>query len=206
MLQLRGVFVFCCIVFHYLSFAQSNRVGVGTLSPNASSLLDLTATDKGFLMLRITDTNNIVSPATGLLIYLTTKNTFYYFDGTYWRSLRTQSGLNDATGSTGTTGTNGNTGATGLSGIMGFTGNSMPHAGFRAILTTPTSAPATATYTTVAFQNEVIDDAGTYTPFTGVYTAPSSGRYFFQQQGADGGYKPKCKYNSKGAAHRDIKK
>lgn len=327
MLQLRSILVLYCIVLTSYSFSQSNSVGIGTITPNASSILDVTATDKGFLMPRVSDTNNITSPATGLLIYLTSNNTFYYFDGTYWRALRTEAGLNGITGSTGstgitgiagttgatgntgvvgqtgnsgatgstgntgTTGVTGNTGVTGLMGVTGFTGSSgatgfigttgqtgssgatgntgatgpvgcatpnyllksngtdatctvapvfednsgnvaiggttpatkldvageikignssiacsattegairynstskvleycdgtawrsTPHAGFRAILTTPTSIPATGTYITVDFQNEVFDDAAAYNPATGVYTAPSTGRYFFQ--------------------------
>jgi hypothetical protein len=330
------VLIFCCIALHYLSLAQSNSVGIGTLTPHSSAILDLSATDKGFLMTRIADTNNIASPATGLLIYLTTNNAFYYFDGAYWRPLHTQAGLNGVTGNTGSTGStgldgatgtigftgstgndgingatgligatgaagnNGNTGATGTTGLIGLTGftgssgstgpagptgetgatgatgqtgsigatgstglvgcatpnyllksngtdatctvgpvfednngnvaiggtapatkldvtgeikigntniacsaategairynstskvleycdgtawRSTPHAGFRAILTSATSIPATATYTTVGFQNEVFDDAGAFNPATGVYTAPSTGRYFFQ--------------------------
>lgn len=62
--------------------AQSN-IGIGTITPNVSALLDLTATDKGFLVPR-TDTttvNNAGNPiADGLLIYQTSDKTFYYYD------------------------------------------------------------------------------------------------------------------------------
>jgi len=63
--------------------AQTNNVGIGTNSPDASAILELQATDKGILIPR-TDTNLVIAPATGLLIYETADNTFYYFDGTYW--------------------------------------------------------------------------------------------------------------------------
>ena len=66
-------------------FAQNN-MGIGTLTPNPSALLDLKASNKGLLIPRIVDTNNIVSPATGLLIYLVPTNNFYYFNGTYWNA------------------------------------------------------------------------------------------------------------------------
>jgi len=65
------------------TWAQNNNVGIGTNSPDASAILELQATDKGILIPR-TDTNLIVSPATGLLIYENADNTFYYFDGTFW--------------------------------------------------------------------------------------------------------------------------
>ena len=61
------------------SFAQNN-MGVGTLNPDPSSILDLSSSDKGLLIPRIMDTNNVSSPATGLLIYLTSANNFYYFN------------------------------------------------------------------------------------------------------------------------------
>lgn len=75
-----------------------NNVGIGTTTPNASALLELSATDKGFLAPRVSLTSTIVaapvtSPATGLLVFNTnTAGTapnnvvpgFYYWDGTKW--------------------------------------------------------------------------------------------------------------------------
>ena len=49
------------------------KVGIGTLSPVASALLDVTSTTQGFLPPRMTSTErgNISSPATGLIVYQT---------------------------------------------------------------------------------------------------------------------------------------
>lgn len=71
--------------------AQQN-VGIGTLNPDPSALLDMTATDKGMLIPRMTSgqKNAVSAPATGLLIYQTDSlspaqpATFYYYTGTQW--------------------------------------------------------------------------------------------------------------------------
>ncbi len=65
------------------AFAQDN-VGIGTITPDASALLEIQALDKGLLIPR-TDTLAITNPATGLLIYTPTDSSFWYFDGIYWR-------------------------------------------------------------------------------------------------------------------------
>ncbi|MFT5437294.1 MAG: hypothetical protein ACI840_001948 [Ulvibacter sp.] len=52
------------------------QVGVGTEAPDASSVLDVSSSNKGLLMPRLTTAQRdlIVSPATGLMIYNTTLN------------------------------------------------------------------------------------------------------------------------------------
>ena len=79
----------------------NGQVGIGTNSPNASAILELNTTSKGFLPPRITlssinDVSTIKSPATGLLIENTaTSGTapnnvfpgYYYFDGTKWQHI-----------------------------------------------------------------------------------------------------------------------
>lgn len=62
--------------------AQTGSVGIGTASPNASALLDLSSTTKGLLIPRLTSAQRtaIGSPAAGLLVYQTdgTQPGFYY--------------------------------------------------------------------------------------------------------------------------------
>jgi hypothetical protein len=90
--------------------AQSTgNVGIGTTSPNNSALLDLTSTTMGLLIPRVTATqmNAIASPATGLLVYNTTANTFYYYNGTAWVPFAAANTAWLLTGNSGTTaGTN----------------------------------------------------------------------------------------------------
>jgi hypothetical protein len=52
------------------------QVGIGTITPEASSVLDVSSTNKGLLMPRLTTTerDNISLPATGLMIFNTTLN------------------------------------------------------------------------------------------------------------------------------------
>jgi hypothetical protein len=65
----------------------STALSIGNQSAaNASSILELTSTTKGFLPPRMTTTqrNAISSPAAGLMVYDTTLNAMFYFNGTIW--------------------------------------------------------------------------------------------------------------------------
>jgi hypothetical protein len=69
---------------------NNGSVSIGPqLTPNASSILDITSTTKGFLPPRMTTTqkNAIATPATGLQIYDTTLNRPCFYDGTSWITL-----------------------------------------------------------------------------------------------------------------------
>jgi hypothetical protein len=66
-----------------LAFAQ---VGIDNINPDPSSVLDLSSTSKGVLIPRMTTAQRqgIVSPASGLLVFDTTINKFFYFINTQW--------------------------------------------------------------------------------------------------------------------------
>ncbi len=71
-------------------FPSSGAAGIGTTTPNSSSLLEIKSTTKGLLIPRMTQTqrNAIVSPAKGLLIYQTNGTPgFYYYTGTAWKAV-----------------------------------------------------------------------------------------------------------------------
>ena len=75
---------FAILTFSCIAFAQ---VGIGTVTPDASSILDLTSTSAGLLTPRMTTAQRtaIASPATGLLVYQTDGTTgFYYYNGAAW--------------------------------------------------------------------------------------------------------------------------
>ena len=100
------------MLFSLLSFmplhseAQQN-VGIGINTPDPSAILDLTASDKGMLVPRLTTAQRItiISPATGLLVYDTDFSQFWYFDGTQW--VPVSAGAVGPTGPTGDPGTPG---------------------------------------------------------------------------------------------------
>jgi len=76
-----------CFVKAQDIFPASGAAGVGTITPDASSLFELKSTSKGILISRMTKNQRdaIVAPATGLLIFQTNSTPgFYYFDGTQW--------------------------------------------------------------------------------------------------------------------------
>jgi hypothetical protein len=77
----------------------NNRLGVGTASPDASSIVDMSSTSKGLLPPRVVLTSKtgtsspIASPQTGLIVYNTASAGtggdavtpgYYYFNGTIW--------------------------------------------------------------------------------------------------------------------------
>ena len=75
-----------CFLLLTVSILQA-QVGIGTTSPAATSILDLTSTSKGLLAPRMTASQKdaISSPATGLLIYQTDGTAgFYYYTGSAW--------------------------------------------------------------------------------------------------------------------------
>jgi hypothetical protein len=111
------------ILFLSWNINAQNNVGIGTTTPNPSSLLELSSTDKGLLTPRVTTAqrNAIATPAQGLLVYDTDVACFFYYDGS-WRNL-CNAGATGATGAQGIQGIQGNIGATGAQGITGATGD-----------------------------------------------------------------------------------
>lgn len=72
-----------------MRLTKTGQLGIGTVAPNVSSLLDIASTTKGVLLPRMTtaERNLIGTPATSLLIYNTSTSLFNYYDGATWQSL-----------------------------------------------------------------------------------------------------------------------
>ena len=77
------LFIFA-ILLSTTGFAQ---VGIGTTSPDASAALDISSTDKGVLIPRMTTVQRaaIATPALGLMVFDTDTKTNWSFDGTLWK-------------------------------------------------------------------------------------------------------------------------
>jgi hypothetical protein len=71
-----------------LNITAQNNVGIGTAAPDASSILDLSSSSKGFLAPRMTQAQRlaIAAPAAGLLVFDLTDGCYYYYNG-QWNSL-----------------------------------------------------------------------------------------------------------------------
>lgn len=84
---------FLCITLFLNLFGTANaQIGIGTTSPDASSLLDLTSTTKGLLLPRMTALEQLalLNPAIGLIIFNTTSgqietNVGDSLGGVFWK-------------------------------------------------------------------------------------------------------------------------
>ncbi|QQX77848.1 MULTISPECIES: hypothetical protein [Aequorivita] len=72
------------------------QVGIGNTNPATSSMLDITSTDKGILLPRMTTVqrNAITTPANSLMVYDTTVKAYYYYDSVTATWLKINSSLN----------------------------------------------------------------------------------------------------------------
>jgi hypothetical protein len=86
----------------------AQRTGIGTSSPHASAILDISGTNGGLLIPRMTASQRdaIGMPASGLMVYVTDPGEFWCFNGSSWIAIGsggeggTPSALADADGST----------------------------------------------------------------------------------------------------------
>lgn len=77
------------ILFSFCVLPVFSQLGAGTTSPSPRAILDLTATDKGFLLPRMTSTQRIAilpndTTDKGLQVFDTDTNSIWYWDGIAW--------------------------------------------------------------------------------------------------------------------------
>ena len=95
------------IIFLFYTLAFYGQVGIGTISPDPSAMLEIKADDKGILLPKLTAAQKtaIVSPATGLIVFQTDGATgFWYYNGSAWVSINSAGWK--LTGDSGTTSSN----------------------------------------------------------------------------------------------------
>ncbi|MFD2721776.1 hypothetical protein ACFST9_23875 [Hymenobacter monticola] len=93
-----------------LAISNGGSVGIGTTSPAASALLDISSTTKGLLPPRLTEAQRdaIANPAPGLEVFNTTANTLSQWDGTRWVNYLSYSASNTVASTTFSFQNNGN--------------------------------------------------------------------------------------------------
>ena len=74
----------CLLIFMTITTNVFAQVGIGTTTPNASSVLDVSSTTQGLLTPRMTTGQRtaIVTPADGLIVYDTDLKSFYHYNST----------------------------------------------------------------------------------------------------------------------------
>jgi hypothetical protein len=74
----------CLLIFMTITTNVFAQVGIGTTTPNASSVLDVSSTTKGMLTPRMTTGQRtaIATPADGLIVYDTDLKSFYHYNST----------------------------------------------------------------------------------------------------------------------------
>ena len=72
----------CVLFFMIMTTNVFAQVGIGTITPHASSVLDVSSTTQGMLTPRMTTAQRveIASPADGLMVYDTDFKAFYYYN------------------------------------------------------------------------------------------------------------------------------
>ncbi len=72
-----------------INIANAQAVGIGTTTPDPSSILDITSVKAGVLLPRMKNADRIAitSPAEGLTVYEIDTKSIYQFDGIMWRRI-----------------------------------------------------------------------------------------------------------------------
>lgn len=87
------------LFYIFLTFVQTvvSQVGIGTNTPDNTSMLEVQSNSKGFLLPRMSSAQrtSIASPASGLQVYDNNTNSLWYFNGTHWVNTITVASFGD---------------------------------------------------------------------------------------------------------------
>lgn len=102
MMKMKRIIHIISILFVCSSLGWA-QTGINTTSPSAKAELEIYSTSKGVLLPVLTDAEMLAisSPATGLIVYNSTKATYYYYNGSIWNRIGTKGNiLTDTDGDT----------------------------------------------------------------------------------------------------------
>ena len=87
--------ILCCCTGMLTSASAQVAISESDAVPNASAILDLQSSDRGFLVPRVTTAQRtgIANPAAGLLVYDMNTYSFWYFENLAWKEI--EGGIHD---------------------------------------------------------------------------------------------------------------
>ena len=97
MKYLKTITIGLLLTFSFMSVIVTAQVGIGTTTPDASSVLDIQSTSKGLLIPRMTSAQRtaISNPTAGLLVFDTTTQSFSFFTTSWGELIADESKLVD---------------------------------------------------------------------------------------------------------------
>ena len=77
------------LAFCLIADTARAQVGIGTATPSPNAVLDVSSTNKGLMLPRVSDTLSVRNPSAGLMIFNRKTNSPAIHNGTRWNSLAT---------------------------------------------------------------------------------------------------------------------
>ncbi|MEP7230413.1 MAG: tail fiber domain-containing protein [Ginsengibacter sp.] len=88
---MRKIIIIACFfaIMHSYNNCVAQSVGINTSSPDVSAMLEVQSNTKGILIPRTSTASRlaIANPAKGLMIYDTTKSSFFFYNGSAWNEI-----------------------------------------------------------------------------------------------------------------------
>ena len=86
---MKNIFFITLLILFFGTIQAQVAINDDNSIPDPSAMLDIKSTDKGLLVPRLTiaERDLISNPATGLMVFITDENTFYFYNGTIWSNL-----------------------------------------------------------------------------------------------------------------------
>ena len=99
-LQIKVALTLILISFVFCAQKANAQVGIGTTTPDNSAMLEMKSSNKGILIPRLTSVQRtaISAPAKGLMVFDNDSTCFYYYDGSAWKPLKTETSYTAGTG------------------------------------------------------------------------------------------------------------